>query len=91
MTGTDNERVARRTLIVLGLILAAALVVLLAYATRRVLTWIVVAGFLAVALDPAVDWVTRRAAFRKRWLATLLVFLVTFALLVPRPRQTMSR
>src|SRR4051812_13257774 len=81
MTGTDNGRVARRTLIVLGLILATAVVVLLAYETRRVLTWIVIAGFLAVALDPAVDWVTRRAAFRKRWLATLLVFLVTFALI----------
>ncbi|MCU7727986.1 AI-2E family transporter [Actinoplanes sp. KI2] len=81
MTVTDNGRVARRTLIVLGLILATALVVLLAYETRRVLTWIVVAAFIAVALGPAVDWVTRRAAFRRRWLATLLVFLVTFALL----------
>jgi predicted PurR-regulated permease PerM len=81
MTGTDNARVARRTLIVLGLVLAAAVVVLLSYETRRVLTWIVIAGFLAVALHPAVDWVTRRAAFRKRWLATLLVFLVAFALI----------
>ncbi|WP_433363496.1 AI-2E family transporter [Actinoplanes sp. CA-142083] len=81
MTGTENGAVARRTLIVLGLIVATAVVLLLAYETRRVLTWILVAAFLAVALHPAVNWVTRRAAFRKRWLATLLVFLVTFTLL----------
>jgi predicted PurR-regulated permease PerM len=81
MTGTDNGAVARRTLIVLGLIVATVAVLMLAYETRRVLTWILIAGFLAVALHPAVNWVTRRAAFRKRWLATLLVFLVTFAVL----------
>lgn len=80
-TSTDNGAVARRTLIVLGLIVATVAVLMLAYETRRVLTWILIAGFLAVALHPAVNWVTRRAAFRKRWLATLLVFLVTFALL----------
>jgi predicted PurR-regulated permease PerM len=46
-----------------------------------VLTWIVVAVFFAVALNPAVSWVQRRAAFGRRWLATLLVFLVALVLI----------
>ena len=71
--------VARRTLIVIGLVLATAALLLLIQHTRQVLTWILIAGFFAVALNPAVTWVQRRAAFGRRWLATLLVFLVAFA------------
>ncbi|WP_067506580.1 AI-2E family transporter [Actinoplanes sp. TFC3] len=72
---------ARRTLIVIGLVLATMLLLLLIRATSQVLTWIVVAAFFAVALHPAVNWVERRAAFGKRWLATLLVFLLALVLL----------
>jgi predicted PurR-regulated permease PerM len=72
--------VARRTLIVIGLVLATVLLLLLIRATSQVLTWILVAVFFAVALNPAVTWLQRRAAFGKRWLATLLVFLVALIL-----------
>jgi predicted PurR-regulated permease PerM len=75
----DNRLVARRTLVVLGLVLATLLLLLLVRATRQVLTWIMIAVFFAVALHPAVNWVQRRVAFGRRWLATLLVFLVAFA------------
>jgi predicted PurR-regulated permease PerM len=74
----DNRVVARRTLLVIGLVLVALLLLFLIRATSQVLTWIVIAVFFAVALTPAVNWVQRRAAFGRRWLATLLVFLVAF-------------
>jgi predicted PurR-regulated permease PerM len=73
--------VARRTLVVIGLVLATLLVLYLVRATSQVLTWIVIAAFFAVALHPAVNWVERRAAFGKRWLATLMVFVVALLLL----------
>ncbi|GGQ82162.1 AI-2E family transporter [Couchioplanes azureus] len=73
--------VARRTMVVIGLLLATVTVLFLGYEARRVLTWIVIAGFFAVALHPAVTWMTRKATFCKRWLATLLVFVAAFALL----------
>jgi predicted PurR-regulated permease PerM len=75
----DNAVVARRTLIVIGLVLTTLLILLLIQAARQVLTWILIAAFFAVALHPAVTWLQRRAAFGRRWLATLLVFLVAFA------------
>ncbi|WP_204297959.1 AI-2E family transporter [Actinoplanes campanulatus] len=81
MGQTDTAVVARRTLVVIGIVLATAAVLLLAYHTRQVLTWILISALFAVALHPAVGWVTRRGAFGRRWLATLLVFLAAFALL----------
>ncbi|GIF02710.1 AI-2E family transporter [Actinoplanes siamensis] len=81
MAQSDTAVVARRTLVVIGLVLATAAALLLVQHTRRVLTWILIAAFFAVALHPAVNWVTRRAAFGRRWLGTLLVFLAAAALL----------
>jgi len=77
----DNRTVARCTLVVIGLVLATLLVIGLAYETRRVLTWIVIAAFFAVALHPVVTWLERRAGWLKRWLATLLVFLLALAVI----------
>jgi predicted PurR-regulated permease PerM len=72
----DNRTVARYTLVVIGLILATLLVLGLAYETRQVLTWIVVAVFFAVALHPAVSWLVRKVSWIQRWLATLIVYLL---------------
>jgi predicted PurR-regulated permease PerM len=74
----DNRTVARYTLVVIGLVLATLLVLGLAYETRQVLTWIVIAAFFAVALHPAVSWLERKALWCKRWLATLIVYVVAF-------------
>ncbi|GAA4455637.1 AI-2E family transporter [Phytohabitans houttuyneae] len=81
MASADTRTTARRTLIVIGLVLATALLVILVMRTARVLVWIAVAGFFAVALNPAVDWTQRRLAWRRRWLATLLVFLAIVLLI----------
>ncbi|MEU7754250.1 AI-2E family transporter [Micromonospora sp. NPDC049101] len=80
MSNADNRVTARRTLIVIGLVLATAFALAFVYATRRVLVWAVVAAFFAVALKPLVDRLQRRLV-RRRSLATLLVFLVVFVLL----------
>ncbi|GAB1640471.1 AI-2E family transporter [Krasilnikovia sp. MM14-A1259] len=75
----DNRTVARHTMIVIGLVLATTLLLLLAYQTRQVLTWILIAVFFAVALHPTVSWLERRIPWCRRWLATLIVFLFAFA------------
>jgi predicted PurR-regulated permease PerM len=72
----DNRTVARYTLVVIGLVLATLLVLALAYETRQVLTWIVIAVFFAVALHPAVSWLVRKVGWIKRWLATLIVYVL---------------
>jgi predicted PurR-regulated permease PerM len=72
----DNRTVARYTLVVIGLILATLAVLGLAYETRQILTWIVIAAFFAVALHPAVSWLERKVGWIKRWLATLIVYLI---------------
>src|SRR3954468_6765202 len=63
-------------MVVIGLVLATMLLLLLAYETRQVLTWILIAGFFAVALDPAVSWLVRKVRWIRRWLATLIVYLL---------------
>ncbi|MFC4147838.1 AI-2E family transporter [Micromonospora mangrovi] len=80
MSRADDRGTARRALIVIGLVLATMLVLVLLWATRRVLIWLLVAVFFAVALKPLVDQVERRWV-RRRALATLLVFLAAFGLL----------
>jgi predicted PurR-regulated permease PerM len=77
----DNRTVARCTLVVIGLVLATLVVIGLAYETRRVLTWIVIAAFFAIALHPVATWLERRAGWMKRWLATLIVFLLALVLI----------
>jgi predicted PurR-regulated permease PerM len=82
VTSQSTRSTARTTLVVIGLVLATLLVLLLGYTVRRVLTWIVIAAFFAVALHPVASWLERRITWCKRWLSTLVVFLVVFAVLV---------
>ncbi|MCI4061087.1 AI-2E family transporter [Micromonospora sp. R77] len=80
MSRAEDRGTARRALIVIGLVLVTLLALALVWATRRVLIWLLVAVFFAVALKPLVDRVERRWV-RRRALATLLVFLAVFGLL----------
>ena len=73
----------RTILATIGLVLLAALALYLLVETRRVLTWMVVAVFFAVALTPPVDWLQRRVLRgRRRALATFVVFVVVLAAVV---------
>src|SRR3954469_7025793 len=72
----------RTILATIGLVLATALALDIVVETRRVLTWIVVGAFFAVALYPVVGWLQRRMlGGKRRALATFLVFLLVFILL----------
>jgi predicted PurR-regulated permease PerM len=77
-----RPRVPVRTIAAtIGMVLATVLVLLLVRQVERVLVWLVIAAFFAVALDPLVNLVQRRLR-AKRWLATLLVFLLALIILV---------
>ena len=52
----------RTILSLLGIIIAVAVVLEVIWIARHVLTWIVISLFLALALNPAVEWFQRRRA-----------------------------
>lgn len=79
-----REHVPVRTILsVIGLVLASAAGLWILYRAERVVVWIVIAAFFAVALAPAVGWLERRfLAGRRRAVATLLVFLAVLVVLL---------
>jgi predicted PurR-regulated permease PerM len=64
----------RTILVVLGIIIAAYLLLHIVQAAQGILIWIFIAIFLALALNPAVDAVQRRGV-RRRGTAVSIVFL----------------
>lgn len=60
-------------------VLAVYTAVVLLQDLARIVTWLVIAGFVAVVLTPPVDFLVHRLRFR-RALATLVVFLIGFGL-----------
>ena len=54
----------RAVLTVIGVILASAIVLEVVWVTRSTLIWVLIAVFLAMALNPAVDWLERRGLRR---------------------------
>src|SRR4051812_17994979 len=64
-----------------GTVLVALLGVLLLKELSRIIAWLIVAGFLAVVLAPAVDWCQQHLHLR-RGVATSLVFFTGLILLV---------
>ena len=49
----------RTILTVLGMVIAVAILLWVIWISRHVITWILIALFLALALNPAVDWMQR--------------------------------
>ncbi|WP_245160868.1 AI-2E family transporter [Blastococcus sp. CT_GayMR16] len=72
----------RTILATIGLVLATVVLLYIVVETRRVLTWLVIGAFFAVALYPLVGWAQKHLfRGRRRALATFLVFLLVFAVL----------
>ena len=69
----------RTILVVLGMVLLVALLLALVYLAWHVITWILIAVFLAAALNPAVEFLQRHGL--GRGLASGLVFLVALGVL----------
>jgi predicted PurR-regulated permease PerM len=70
----------RTVLMVVGILVAAAIVLEILWIARHVLSWIFIALFLALALNPAVDRVERR--IKRRGLATGIVYLAAVGAVV---------
>jgi predicted PurR-regulated permease PerM len=65
---------------VVGILLATAIVLEVVWIARHVLTWIFIALFLALALNPAVDRLERR--IKRRGIATGVVYLAALGAVV---------
>ena len=74
-----EERVVRfratTILAVLGIAIAVALLLQIVWIAREVLTWILIAVFFALAMNPAVDWFQRHG-IKRRGLAAALTFVL---------------
>jgi predicted PurR-regulated permease PerM len=71
----------RTILAVIGIVLAVAALLAVVWISRQVLTWILVAVFLALALNPAVDFFQRRG-LQRRGAATAVTILLTIGAIV---------
>jgi predicted PurR-regulated permease PerM len=69
----------RAILVVIGIVLATAASLWLVWLTKGVLLWILIAAFLATALNPAVEWLQRRGV-RHRGGAVAIVFLTALGI-----------
>jgi predicted PurR-regulated permease PerM len=72
---------ARTILAILGIVLAVAVVLQVIWLARQVITWILVALFLALALNPAVNFLQQRGV-RKRGAAAALTYVGTLLAIV---------
>jgi predicted PurR-regulated permease PerM len=68
----------RTILSVLGTIIAVAVVLQVIMIARHVIVWILIALFLALAMNPAVDWFQRHGV-KRRGLASGITFLLVLA------------
>ena len=79
---SERERLVhfrpRTVLVVVAILVAVAVVLQVLWIARHVVSWIFIAVFLTLALNPAVDWVERRWV-RRRGLATGIVYVAALA------------
>jgi predicted PurR-regulated permease PerM len=88
-----NERVVRfrhRTIFsILGIVLAVAVVLEVIWISRHVITWILISVFLALAINPLVEWLIAHGVRRRgyavaiAYLAVLLAIAAIGALFIP--------
>jgi predicted PurR-regulated permease PerM len=80
------ERLVRfrlRTVVsLLVIIIAVAVVLEVIWIARHVLTWIAISLFLALALNPAVEWLQRRHGLKRRGAAAAVAYLLALGLVV---------
>jgi predicted PurR-regulated permease PerM len=72
---------ARTVLAILGIVLAVAIVLQVIWLARQVITWILISLFLALALNPAVNFLQERG-LRRRGAAAALTYVGAFAAIV---------
>jgi predicted PurR-regulated permease PerM len=72
----------RTVLTVTALVIAVGVVLWVSYTARQALTWVVVSAFLALALNPAVEYLQRRGHASRRGVAAGIIYLAALALLI---------
>src|SRR3954452_16780188 len=81
----EGERIVRiylRTIVFLTVaVLATFILLALVWACRRILVWLAIAGFLAVAINPLVNWLQTQGV-RSRGAGVTLGGLLVFAGLI---------
>jgi predicted PurR-regulated permease PerM len=70
----------RTVLRVAGILIATAIVLEIVWIARQVLSWVFIAAFLALALNPAVDHLERR--LKRRSIATGIVYIAALGAIV---------
>jgi predicted PurR-regulated permease PerM len=68
----------RTILSILGIVLSVALALQVIWLARQVLSWILISVFLALALNPTVEWFQRRGV-RRRGFAAAATYLLTLS------------
>lgn len=81
--GSDINAINNRTIFrVLAMILAFCVVVYLVISLRQPLIWLGISFFFALALEPPVDWLSKRLPKKSRGLAVFIVVAAAFSLVV---------
>ena len=84
--GVIPERMVRfrlRTVLsLLVIIISVAVLLEVIWIARHVLTWIVISLFLALALNPAVEWLQRRRGLKRRGAAAAVAYLLALGFFV---------
>jgi predicted PurR-regulated permease PerM len=72
----------RTVLSLLVIIISVAVVLEVIWIARHVLTWIAISLFLALALNPAVEWLQRRRGLKRRGAAAAIAYLLALGFFV---------
>ena len=72
----------RTVLLLLVIIIAVAVALEVIWIARHVLTWILISLFLALALNPAVEWLQRRRGLKRRGAAAAVAYLLALGFVV---------
>jgi predicted PurR-regulated permease PerM len=71
----------RTVLSLLGTVIAVTIALQVVWISRHILTWILISAFLALALNPAVDWLQQHG-LKRRGAAAGVTFLLAIGLIV---------
>jgi predicted PurR-regulated permease PerM len=71
---------ATTVLAVLGIAIAVGILLEIIWIARHILTWILIAAFLTLALNPAVEWFQRHGVKRRGAATAITVLLTLFGL-----------
>ncbi|MDX6552787.1 MAG: hypothetical protein QOH74_1275 [Gaiellales bacterium] len=67
---------------IVGLLLALGAVLWVLYVSRQVLTWVFASLFLALAMNPAVEWLIHHRGVKRRGTAAAVIYLLTLVAFV---------